>query len=510
MSQRQSQNLSLDDSLTFSRAFERHRKSTTRAEQSSKITDRADFLDRRRREALISLNVDESRLSSTFSQFSSSESQLSSLSWRSESSSLRRSRSDSFASSLRSEYWENELDISKDKAERSVTFSAAEVAACAKLWKEQQNWADAAQRLKDNKAREETLWQAEIDEHDEQETIHRRRLNRQTRKNLEKLFISELEAMNFEDRVNDFMLSISACLHVNRRLEWSSHIAQMLTSKFQIWSFKEILNETIKIKNDDVKSWFITNWMIIIKANRSKVIQKQQSIDDFSELEWEKILLALTEKKTTDYTIKIEINAKIEKSTHKRSAEIVSEDSDADERSRQRRTCIDQLLNRAWIRADTLADVDNFDKALLNHWQCNDEHCRNQNDFCFVNFADKHYNMNHTQQFLWDKTISNVEANINIEQSSTSLYNFWSDKQSSVTLLSRWSDMHEKRLNVKAERVKKKDFMTRFTRFNEQQMKMRMSETMTDHVEIVSRSFNQRDLRLICMYCSLEIAITRH
>ncbi len=29
-------------------------------------------------------------------------------------------------------------------------------------------------------------------------------------------------------------------------------------------------------------------------------------------------------------------------------------------------------------------------------------------------------------------------------------------------------------------------------------------------VEIVSRSFNQRNSELICMYCSLEIAITRH
>ncbi len=88
MSQRQSQNLSLDDSLTFSRAFERRRKSTTQAEQSSKITDRADLLDRavsldhHRKEALISSNVDEFQLSSssTSSQFSSSESQLSSLS----------------------------------------------------------------------------------------------------------------------------------------------------------------------------------------------------------------------------------------------------------------------------------------------------------------------------------------------------------------------------------------------------------------------------------------------
>ncbi len=29
-------------------------------------------------------------------------------------------------------------------------------------------------------------------------------------------------------------------------------------------------------------------------------------------------------------------------------------------------------------------------------------------------------------------------------------------------------------------------------------------------VETVFKSFNQRDLKLICMYCSLEIVITRH
>ncbi len=142
----------------------------------------------------------------------------------------------------------------------------------------------------------------------------------------------------------------------------------MLTLKFQIWSFKKILNETIKIKDDDVKSWIITNWMIIIKVNRSKVIWKQQFIDDFNELEWKKILLALTEKKATDYTIKIEINVKIEKSICKKSAEIVSENSDVDERFCQRCICIDQLLNWAQIKAETLADINNFNKALLNRW----------------------------------------------------------------------------------------------------------------------------------------------
>jgi len=87
--------------------------------------------------------------------------------------------------------------------------------------------------------------------------------------------------------------------------------------------------------------------MIVIKANRPKATRKQQSIDDFSELEWEKVLLALTEEGATDYTIKIEVNAEAEKPTRKRPAEVVSEDPDVDERPRQRRTRTDQLLNRA-------------------------------------------------------------------------------------------------------------------------------------------------------------------
>jgi len=76
-------------------------------------------------------------------------------------------------------------------------------------------------------------------------------------------------------------------------------------------------------------------------------------------------LLALAEEGATDYTIKIEVNAEAEKPTRKRPAEAVSEDTDVDG-PRQRRPRIDRLLDRARIRADTLADAGNFDRALLN------------------------------------------------------------------------------------------------------------------------------------------------
>ncbi len=79
--------------------------------------------------------------------------------------------------------------------------------------------------------------------------------------------------------------------------------------------------------------------------------------------------------------------------------------------------------------------------------------------------------------------IFNIETNVNIKWFSIFLYNFWSDKQNFVISLSYWSNIHEKRLNVKVKQVKKKDFIMRFTRFNEQQMKMQMSETMIDQIK---------------------------
>ncbi len=97
--------------------------------------------------------------------------------------------------------------------------------------------------------------------------------------------------------------------------------------------------------------------MIIIKVNKLKVIWKQQFIDDFNKLKWKKILLILIEKKTTNYTIKIEINVKIEKFTHKRSAEIVSEDSDIDEKS--------QKMHLHWL---TFELSSNQSKYTCWHW----------------------------------------------------------------------------------------------------------------------------------------------
>lgn len=49
-----------------------------------------------------------------------------------------------------------------------------------------------------------------------------------------------------------------------------------------------------------------------------RLLEKQQSIDDFSEVEWEKVLISLAEEAATEYTIKTEIWSETSKGKHTR------------------------------------------------------------------------------------------------------------------------------------------------------------------------------------------------
>ncbi len=91
--------------------------------------------------------------------------------------------------------------------------------------------------------------------------------------------------------------------------------------------------------------------------------------------------------------------------------------------------------------------------------------------------------MDHTQQALWGKAIANGEDGVTIERPPTSLYRFWTGSQGVVAQDSRRSVMHQERQDTRTDREEAKDFMGRFMRFNEQQMEMRLAETMTEQME---------------------------
>jgi len=89
---------------------------------------------------------------------------------------------------------------------------------------ELQRCADAADRVRAQRSQEERARSAEVAQFGEEETLRRRREEREARNIADELPTSDIEAMELEDQIADPTLKISACLRVDKRLEWSTSV----------------------------------------------------------------------------------------------------------------------------------------------------------------------------------------------------------------------------------------------------------------------------------------------
>ena len=60
---------------------------------------------------------------------------------------------------------------------------------------------------------------------------------------------------------------------------------------------------------------------------------------------------------------------------------------------RRRITTTDRRLDQARERAEALHAAGNWDKDIVDRWQCRDSHYHNKNGWCFVDFAGKYYDI---------------------------------------------------------------------------------------------------------------------
>ncbi len=247
---------------------------------------------------------------------------------------------------------------------------------------ELQRRADAADRVRAQISQEKRARSAEVARFGEEETLRRRREEREARNTVDELPTSDIEAMGLEDRIADPTLKISACLRVDKRLEWSTSVGTQASSSFNIWDFEQLLEDAISKRDGHNKGWEITHRMVIVRASRSKATRKLQSIDDFTEAEWNKVLEVIASEGAIEYDVRIELQAESlkGKSSLKRSLDVLSSDPlEPSSPKATRITRTDKLLDRVRIRADSLAAAGNFDRELLHRWQCNDKQCRNLN-----------------------------------------------------------------------------------------------------------------------------------
>ena len=104
-----------------------------------------------------------------------------------------------------------------------------------------------------------------------------------------------------------------------------------------------------------------------------------------------------------ELSVKLEISATtLSIQQLKRSRDVLSSDpiEEMTPQPKRRVTTTERRLDQARERAEALQAVGNFDKAIVDRWQCNDDHCTNKDSFYFVDFAGKHYNISHNEQLL--------------------------------------------------------------------------------------------------------------
>lgn len=352
---------------------------------------------------------------------------------------------------------------------------------------------ETADRVRARLAKEEAEWQAEIAEFGEPEARRRRQEERETMAEYGNLPTSDLEYMEMEEERSNPKLHIHSTLRVDKKFEWQATLPERNLQDFSLADFEQVLNEEIEKRDGWTKGWVLTHRTAFVKGAHHKAKKIPQSIDDFTESEWDKVLNIILKESTTyggEVDLKIEIQAETTKqvpvppklASKRQHVELSSDAAEPLPQEKKRVTRTDKLLDSARDRAEALEAVGNYDKKLLDRWQCRDQECRNLNGFCFIDFEGKHFDIDSIQQLRWGKAIARGDLGVSIERPPTEIYKSW-QKQGPCESISRRTKVYEERQNARAEREEGKDFMNQFMEFNKKAMEMRLQETMADSLE---------------------------
>ena len=155
---------------------------------------------------------------------------------------------------------------------------------------------EAAARARARRNREDEEWEAEVNQFGEPEARRRRLEEIEVSKELDKLTTSNIEEDEAEDLVSDPMLTVHARLRVNGRVIWTSSLGSKKRSVFSVCNFEQTLETEIEKRNGHTKGWTTTSIVVIIKAIHSRARNVHQTIDNYTETEWEKVLIVIDDE----------------------------------------------------------------------------------------------------------------------------------------------------------------------------------------------------------------------
>ena len=117
---------------------------------------------------------------------------------------------------------------------------------------------ETRQRIQAQK-KEQEEWEAEVAQFRELEAKRRRQEELDIRRQEDDLPTSDLELLELDEKTADPVLTVSASLRVNKRMEWQSTLGKYANSAFSVSDFEAQLEEVIDKKDGFEKGWRITN-----------------------------------------------------------------------------------------------------------------------------------------------------------------------------------------------------------------------------------------------------------
>ena len=111
-----------------------------------------------------------------------------------------------------------------------------------------------------------------------------------------------------------------------------------------------------------------------------------------------------------------------------------------------------------------------------------DQRCNNQNDYCFIDFIDKHYNIEAPEQARWAKAIANKEGNVTIYKPPRDLYLLWTKQRGEVTPHARVFKAKQKREEEREEQGDFASTMKTYMQSQQQLTQLQLQKNMGDSV----------------------------
>ncbi|KAI4220225.1 MAG: hypothetical protein L6R40_008690 [Gallowayella cf. fulva] len=289
--------------------------------------------------------------------------------------------------------------------------------------------------------RKKALWEAEVAQFGKEEAKRRRRLVLEMRKEDEQLHTSEAEELMYEERI----------------------YPKGFLQDFDVYDFESFVYTTAEQQQAWKQNTEIQKIMTSVKAKDSRSVWEYQQISEFSTTEWDKVHELITQQASN---WKYELRVRLEVFFHttqpdirrhlvptgaagaaevsiKRPHEVIvssdpvqpDDDDDATPKPRtaaptkkQRLHRSGQLIEQSRRRAEENTAAGKFKKAIVDRWQCHNEHCTNNKDnrgFCFVDYSRKHYAINAVHHARWAKAIEKGVADVSMDFPPADLYNLW-------------------------------------------------------------------------------------